>query len=202
MNKILIVALFFALATCNLDITKCGTATFHKIDTSSKDYQYNYDFDWTDEDEFDFKVPFTSTSVFSGDENQIIPMFINASALELIEDQDEYTLETNKDGKNVVKVDDVEYDSFDSVKYYGQRIFATFDGTVSNNVLSAKLKGATLGAEAEDVTRKFRKYFAYAECSGTNTVKIKVSTILATFNNGNYFSISKILLASLALLFL
>jgi len=204
MNKILIIALFFALATCNLDVTKCGNAGLHKIDTSSKNYQYNYDIDWTDDDEFEFKVPFTSTSTFSGDANQIIPMFINASAVGLLDGSDIFTLEANSDGKLVVKYNNQEFDSFDSVKYYNQRIFATFEGTISDdNVLSAKLKGsANLGAEAEDVTRKFRKYFAFAECAGTNTIKIKVSNILATFNNGNYFSISKILLISLALLFL
>jgi hypothetical protein len=205
MNKILIVALFFALATCNLDISKCTTPSSHDIDTSSKDYKYYYDFDWTDEDEYDFKVPFISTNSFVGDNDQIIPMFINASAVDLvkkIENEEGFILTTNKDGKNVVKINDVEYESLESVKVYGQRVFFPFDGKVSDNVLSAKLTGTTLGAEAEDVTRKFRKYFAYAECKDVKEITIKISTILATFNNGNYFSISKILLASLALLFL
>jgi len=209
MNKILIVALFFALAICSYDSpAKCtgSTTEAHIIDTSSNEYSYNYDFDWTDEDEFPFKVPFTPASVFTGDNNDIIPMFVNASAKSKVNGK---TYKFKKDDNNNLYIsfdneEKVKYSSLDDIKeYYGQRVFATFDGNVTNNVLSATLKGsANLGAEAEDVTRKFRKYFAYAVCTGANEVTVIVSNILATFNNGNYFSMSKILLISLALLFL
>ena len=189
MNKIIVLALLFVFSTCRLNMKDCSTTRGKSlyIDTTSGDYQYNWDFDWTDEDSISFKVPFTE----SFGENDIIPFFINASTSSGINgDTYEYN-ETHFKDLN------------DSLIYNKYQVFYPFDYKINDKLLTATIKGDEYKANKNDVNQKFIKYFGWAVCSGNDKeVKVTVSNILVTFNNGNYFSISKILLATLALLFL
>ncbi len=195
MNKILFFALFFALTNCLLKVSECtndntidGDNIF--VDINSKEYEYNKEFDWTDDDSFDFKVPLN----FSGTikiEN-IIPLFINASVVNL-----EIRGETYGTKTIIANQSDLT-----EVKAYNYQVYFPFEATISEaNVLTANVKSTQVKANENDVTQKFIKYFGFAYCTGEGTAKIKTTNILATFNNGNYFSVSKMLLATLALLF-
>jgi len=193
MNKFLVVVLLFTLSNCMLKFENCKIDTVAPdilIDTTSKDYQYNYEFDWTDDDHYSFKVPF----VYNFNKDEIIPFFVNAS----------YSLPSSRtvDANNKIKIDEQEIATLNEFKAYGQKVFATFENyDIKSNTLTVDLKANDLKADNNDITRKFIKYFGYAYCDSKN-IYFEKSNILATFNNGNYFSISKILLISLALLFL
>lgn len=199
MNKIIVLALLFVFSTCRLKMQDCSITSSPPdlyIDTTSGDYQYNWDFDWTDDDSISFKVPFTS----SFGENEIIPFFINAS-----------TVSTYGSGRYVyVSQDDVKNDNtltlFEDLSaqliYNKYQVFYPFDYSINGKLLTATIKGDEFKANPNDVNQKYIKYFGWAVCSGNKRVSVTVSNILVTFNNGNYFSISKMLLATLALLFL
>ena len=193
MNKILVLALLFTLSACRLKVSDCSTATSDTIpdlyiDTTSGKYKYNIEFDWTDDDEKTIEIPFKTRNRVNLDENNIMPFFINCSY--------------NRSNYNSFSVSADEPD-LDSVKGYDDRqVFYPFDYSASENVLKATIKGDNFKANPNDVNQKFIKYFGWASCDGDNSIKINYSNILVTFNNGNYFSISKILLVTLALLFL
>ena len=196
MNKILFFILYFALTNCVINITDCtNDNAFHGsiyINTASDDYKYNYEFDWTDEDSYNFKVPFTS----SFGENDIIPFFINASTSGY--NDGSYTYKTEDKENNITAFLDLDAELI----YNKYQVFYPFDYEVNDKTLTATIKGEEFKANPNDVNQKFIKYFGWAVCSDEKKVTVTVSNIMVTFNNGNYFSISKILLATLALLFL
>jgi hypothetical protein len=208
MNKIIVLALLFVFSTCRLKMDSCKFSASAPspspslyIDTTSGDYKYNVDFDWTDEDSIEFKVPFTSKL----ENNSIIPFFINASTVSAYDNKDFYYV-SEEDVKND-NTKTLYKDLNDSLIYNKIHVFYPFDYYFDDNkstgkLLKATIKGDDFKANPNDVNQKFIKYFGWAVCSGNKKVKTKVSNILVTFNNGNYFSISKILLATLALLFL
>ena len=196
MNKILFFALFFALTNCLLKVIDCteenkiedGYKIF--VDINSKEYEYNKEFDWTDDDSFDFKVPLNYSG--TNNLNNIIPLFINASVVNL-----EIRGETY--GTKTIIADQSD---LTEVKAYNYQVYFPFEATITDaQVLTANVKSTQVKANENDVTQKFIKYFGFAYCTGERTAKIKTTNILATFNNGNYFSVSKMLLATLALLF-
>jgi hypothetical protein len=203
MNKIIVLALLFVFSTCRLKMEDCtandGPSLY--IDTTSGDYKYNWDFDWTDEDSFPFKVPFTS----SFGENDIIPFFINASTVSPYGSR-EYNYLSQEDADKQKKTPFK--DLSDEKIYNTYQVFYPFDyyeieiDEKNRTLLKHTIKGEEFKANKNDVNQKFIKYFGWAVCSGNKRVSVTVSNILVTFNNGNYFSISKILLATLALLFL
>ena len=196
MNKILLFALLFALSNCVLKISECkangninGNLVY--INTASNDYVYNKEFDWTDDDSFDFKVPlkYLGTNNLN---NIIIPLFINASVVKLEIGGETYGTKTIKASES----------NLTDVKAYNYQVYFPFEATISEaNVLTANVKSTQVKANENDVAQKFIKYFGFAYCTGQETAKIKTTNILAIFNNGNYFSVSKMLLAALALLF-
>ena len=197
MNKIIVLALLFVFSTCRLKMQDCTTSgPSLYVDTTSGDYQYNWDFDWTDDDSISFKVPFTE----SFGENAIIPFFINASTASTYgSNRYEYVSEDdvkNDNTKTLFK------DLSAQLIYNKYQVFYPFDYSINGKLLTATIKGDEFKANPNDVNQKFIKYFGWAVCSGNKRVSVTVSNILVTFNNGNYFSISKILLATLALLFL
>ena len=197
MNKIIVLALLFVFSTCRLNMKDCTTSgPSLYVDTTSGDYQYNWDFDWTDEDSIDFKVPFTE----SFGENDIIPFFINASTVSTYGSKlYEYVSQVDVDKDNTKTL----FEDLSAQKIYNKYdVFYPFDYKINGKLLTATIKGEEFKANDKDVNQKFIKYFGWARCIGSKTVEVKVSNILVTFNNGNYFSISKILLATLALLFL
>jgi hypothetical protein len=166
------------------------------IDTTSGDYKYNVDFDWTDDDTITFKVPFTE----SFGENDIIPFFINASTVSPYGSR-EYNYLSQEDADTQKKTPFVDLSA--ELIYNTYQVFYPFDYSINGKLLTATIKGDEFKANPNDVNQKYIKYFGWAVCSGIDKqVKVTVSNILVTFNNGNYFSISKILLATLALLFL
>ena len=196
MNKIIVLALLFAFSTCRLKMQDCTTSDSSLyVDTTSGDYQYNWDFDWTDEDSIPFKVPFTS----SFGENEIIPFFINASTASNYQTFTKTYL--SKEDANTLNLTPFE-DLNAELIYNKYQVFYPFDYKINDKLLTATIKGDEFKANPKDVNQKFIKYFGWARCSGPKTVTVTISNILVTFNNGNYFSISKILLATLALLFL
>ena len=72
---------------------------------------------------------------------------------------------------------------------------------MAGNSIKQYLEAKNFGANSNDITRKYIKYFGFAYCNGKD-IEIITTNILVTINNGNYFSVSKILLISLALIFL
>ena len=201
MNKILLFALFFALSNCVLKISDCkstgnidGTQVF--IDTASNDYEYNKEFDWTDEDSVEFKVPFIYNGPNSITKENFIPLFINTSTINIYN-------ETSMDSYSNKLIKASEYPELTDVKIYNKYpVYYPFDADVSNQGINANVKSTQVKANENDVNQKFIKYFGFAYCTGEGEARIQITNILATFNNGNYFSISKMLLAILALLFL
>ena len=204
MNKILFFALFFALTNCLLKVSECkeenkiedGYNIF--VDINSKEYEYNKEFDWTDDDSFDFKVPLkysgtiTNNNIISIKIENIIPLFINASVVNL-----EIRGETY--GTKTIIADQSD---LTEVKAYNYQVYFPFEATITDaQVLTANVKSTQVKANENDVNQKFIKYFGFAYCTGNGTAKIKTTNILAIFNNGNYFTVSKMLLATLALLF-
>ena len=197
MNKILFFALFFALTDCLSTVSECteenkiedGENIF--VDINSKEYEYNKEFDWTDDDSFDFKVPlkYLGTNNLN---NIIIPLFINASVVKLEIGGETY-------GNKTIKASE---SNLTDVKAYNYPVYFPFEATISDtNVLTANVQSTQVKANENDVNQKFIKYFGFAYCTGNGTAKIKTTNILAIFNNGNYFTVSKMLLATLALLF-
>ena len=199
MNKIIVLALLFVFSTCRLKMQDCSTTSSPPdlyIDTTSGDYQYNWDFDWTDDDSISFKVPFTS----SFGENDIIPFFINASTVSDYRSFSKtYLSKEDADTQKKTPFEDLSAELI----YNQYQVFYPFDYSINGKLLTATIKGDEFKANPNDVNQKYIKYFGWAVCSGNDKeVEVKVSNILVTFNNGNYFSISKILLATLALIFL
>ena len=199
MNKIIVLALLFVFSTCRLNMKDCSTSPGKSlyIDTTSGDYQYNVDFDWTDKDSIEFKVPFTE----SFGENEIIPFFINASTVSPYGSR-KYNYISLEDADTQKKTPFLDLSA--ELIYNKYQVFYPIDDySINGKLLTATIKGNDFKANPNDVNQKFIKYFGWAVCSGNDKeVEVKVSTILVTFNNGNYFSISKILLATLALIFL
>ena len=200
MNKILLFALFFALTNC-ISVSDCkannlidGEKIF--INTASNDYEYNKEFDWTDDDSSEFKVPIIYTGSGTISTENFIPLFINASTTDI------YNLTSEDSYKNKL-IKGSEYPELSDIKIYNKySVYYPFDAEVSNTLIKAQIKSTEVKANENDVNQKFIKYFGFAYCTGEGEAKIKYTHILATFNNGNYFSISKMLLAALALLFL
>ena len=199
MNKIIVLALLFVFSTCRLKMQDCSTTSSPPdlyIDTTSGDYQYNWDFDWTDDDSISFKVPFTE----SFGENAIIPFFINASTVSPYGSR-KYNYISLEDADTQKKTPFLDLSA--ELIYNKYQVFYPIDDySINGKLLTATIKGNDFKANPNDVNQKFIKYFGWAVCSGNKQVKATVSNILVTFNNGNYFSISKILLATLALIFL
>ena len=196
MKKILLFALFFALTNC-ISVSECkadnsidGEKIF--VEIASNNYENNKEFDWTDDDSFDFKVPLRYTGSGTISTENFIPLFINASVVNTIVSNNEAYGNLTIKGSELsdIKI----YDKY-SVSY-------PFDATITDNLVTAKINSGQVKANKNDVKQKFIKYFGFAYCTGDGEAKIKYTHILATFNNGNYFSISKMLLATLALLFL
>ena len=200
MNKILLFALFFALSNCVLKISECkangninGNLVY--INTASNDYVYNKEFDWTDEDSIDFEVPIVYTGPNTITSENFIPLFINASTVGIYN-------ETSKDSYGTKTIKASEYPELTDVKIYNKyQVYYPFDADVSNERIFTKVQSTKVKANENDVTQKFIKYFGFAYCTGVGEARIVTTNILATFNNGNYFSVSKMLLAALALLF-
>ena len=204
MNKIIVLALLFVFSTCRLNMKDCSTTSGPTlyVDTTSGNYQYNWDFDWTDDDSISFKVPFTESSESFG-ENDIIPFFINASTVSDYGSKSYEYVSQDDVNNDITKTKTLFEDLSAQLIYNKYQVFYPFDYSINGKLLTATIKGDEFKANPNDVNQKFIKYFGWAVCSGTNKkVQVTVSNILVTFNNGNYFSISKILLATLALLFL
>ena len=205
MNKIIVLALLFAFSTCRLKMQDCTTSSPSLyIDTTSGDYKYNWDFDWTDEDKFEFKVPFTESFDFDGNDS-IIPFFINASTVSGYRTFSKTYVSQDEADKSATKTafEDLNAELiYNTYQVFYPFEYDDFNGKKTGKLLTATIKGEEFKANKNDVNQKFIKYFGWARCSGPKTVTVTISNILVTFNNGNYFSISKILLATLALLFL
>ena len=201
MKKILLFALFFALTNCVLKVSDCkannlidGDKIF--INTASNDYEYNKEFDWTDDESSEFKVPIIYTGSGTISNKNIIPLFINASTTDI------YNLTSEDSYKNKL-IKGSEYPELSDIKIYNKySVYYPFDADVSNTLIKAQIKSTEVKANENDVNQKFIKYFGFAYCTGDGEARIKITNILGIFNNGNYFSISKMLLAALALLFL
>jgi len=200
MNKILVLALLFTLSACTISLSDCTASTMTTpdlyIDTTSDKYEYNIEFDWTDDKEKPIEIPFKTGNGVDLSSINIIPFFVNAS----------YGMSSSDTFYNSTDEPELK----DKKGYDGRQVFYTFDYSVdSTNVLKATIKGDNFKANPNDVSQKFFKYFGWAtcpsNCKGSTSctyLNYKVSNILVTFNNGNYYSISKILLVTLALLFL
>ena len=196
MNKILLFALFFALTNC-ISVSECkadnsieGDKIF--VEIASNNYENNKEFDWTDDDSFDFKVPLGYNGSGTISMENIIPLFINASVVNT------YVSNNEAYGNLTIKGRELS-----DIKIYDKYpVYYPFDATITDNLVTAKINSGQVKANKNDVKQKFIKYFGFAYCTGEGEAKIKYTHILATFNNGNYFSISKMLLATLALLFL
>ena len=196
MNKILLFALFFALTNC-ISVSDCkannvleGDKIF--IDIASDNYENNKEFDWTDDDSFNFKVPLRNTGSGTISTENFIPLFINASVV------DTYVTNNETYGSLTIKGSELS-----DIKIYDKYpVYYPFDATITDNLVTAKINSGQVKANKNDVKQKFIKYFGFAYCTGEGEAKIKYTHILATFNNGNYFSISKMLLSALVLLFL
>jgi hypothetical protein len=204
MNKFIIVALIFALTSCKLAYDGCvkrdhTTYNAHQleIDTTHKNYEYNIEFDWTDDDNKEIRVPF----IEGVNEDEIIPLFFNASELTFVKSLSCRWKEDSSKPDNL-ECNGKNYSSLDEIKLYDKyKVFQTFDYKLEGNSIKQDIVAKNFGANSNDITRKYIKYFGFAYCSG-NDIEIITTNILVTINNGNYFSVSKILLISLALIFL
>ena len=82
--------LIFIIYYCNCVFT-CNKEKYHIIDTTSPDYEYDIELDWTDYDERTITVPFVNLE----SEDEIIPLFVNGTSLQLYE------------GLEITKVDEI-----------------------------------------------------------------------------------------------
>jgi len=188
MKKIIFFSFAVIILKC-LEINECtgNDSKIYHINTNSPDFKFEFEFDWTDDDQFDLIVPFAEAI----EENKIIPFFINATVVanNIIEDGSILIYENEK---IVLK----ENKNFENITFFPK------DVKIEGNNLKVTVKSEEVMADSDDIKKKYVKYFGWAQCSGNNEAKMTISTIIGTFNNGNYFSLNTILFVGLVLLFI
>ena len=179
MKKILFFFIFnfiFSLISFSSNILNCTEEEIHNIETSNVKYSYEFKFDWTKFDEISFKIPFTSAP------NKIIPMFINASLSNFI-----------NEGK-------FDYDLFNLLNTSFKKgfemfnVFGTDEFDVFGNLLNINIKSNDIKANKRNVNEQFIKNFYWLECGGNNVINIRKSGIIIVVNKGKYFNFSFYLL--------
>ena len=178
--------LIFIIYYCNCDFT-CTVEKYHIIDTTSPDYEYDIELDWTDYDERTITVPFVNLE----SKEEIIPLFVNGTSLQLYEgleitNVDEISEEINKKAKD--------HKLYETHSTFNEELI-----DVNNNKLKMVINSNDFKANKNDVKKKYIKYFCWYECGKKLKSSFRISSIIVTVNNAKFLKLSKYLIGFLLL---
>jgi len=164
--------IIFSLISLSPNILNCTEEEIHNIETSNIKYSYEFKLDWTKFEDISFKVPFTSPP------NKIIPMFINVSLANFIN-------EGNFDYFLFDKINTSFQKGFEMFNIFGSNEFDVF-----GNLLNINVKSTDIKANERDKKEQFIKKFYWLECGGNNVIKIRKSGIIIVVNENNFYKFS------------
>jgi len=187
MKKIILfflsIKIIFPLISFSQNLLNCSEEEIHNIETSNIKYSYEFKFDWTKFDEISFKVPFTSPP------NKIIPMFINVSL-------SNYINEGNFDYFFFENINSSFQKGFEMFNVFGKDEFDVF-----GNLLNINVKSTNIKANQRNKKEQFIKQFFWLECAGNNLIKIRKSGIIIVVNNEKFYKFSFFLYFLVLLIF-